>query len=310
MNTSLRCGGLARLSCFLLLLNLLTTLAISQEITFSSDVNAALQRLGINPSDTLQVLDSLFSSNSEIQFWTVRYCGENRLRMAIPSLRQLFVQYPASDQKRSRSSALRVTVLESVIEIGDSSFRNELRIEIDSLRSYDNNSYELILFSSYLMRQHSDDYGYTAIHPFYADDEKRAYAKPRVYALRPFLIGSHREDVLQLLRENVRLHPVKWERAKSLELLDQAHDANVDSLELSVSQFDTSYEVRTYSRYLLKQRSTATYLFSLMTAAAGEADASHRLIVYSNLIATRLPSAYKFVSDILLGNQDEQNNGN
>jgi hypothetical protein len=288
-------------------ISLITTAAMAQHVTFPSTVNEELQRLGINPADTLQVLDSLWSANSEVRYWSIQYCRDNRVRTAVPSLKQLFAQTPESGDINSRKSALRTTILRAIVSIGDSSFQDELRTEIDSLRHYERNSNELILFSSYLMEVHHDDYGYEWIRPFYSDPNKREVAKPRISALRPFLSGNHSHEVVQLLRENAMLHPVNQERAKCLELLMEVNDPNFETLTLNVSEVDTSYTVRMFARYVLKQKSPTAYVSALMSAANQEVKADERAFVYSLLVATRSPVAYKFVSDVFHENRDEEN---
>src|SRR3990172_4064167 len=121
---------------------LLALIAFSTSSLFAQTIRSSplwardyLQELGIDPNNKHMVIDSLRSGNSRVRFGAINYCGQEKIREALPILKEVFSQRHESDQLvDDRYLGDRAQILRAVIAMEDTSFHDELKSEIDSLQ--------------------------------------------------------------------------------------------------------------------------------------------------------------------------------
>jgi uncharacterized repeat protein (TIGR02543 family) len=266
--------------------------------TWHSQERLNLPQFGIDPDNTQQVLDSLRSRNILARHSVIRFCGQETLRTAVPLLRDLF----ASDSARKDRSS----ILFAIRRMGDTTFQNEFRTEIDSLRGTDERITDITFFTSYLMEKHNDDYGFTAILPYYADPEKLNRHKPLIGELEPFFGSPHEAEVRTILRNCASSHPTGGARGVCLRYLQRLQDPQLEPLAYQRAFSDSDGTVRLIAREILKEISSPRYVETLYDAVQHETH--FRSSYYASLLSTRQPSAYKYVVDVYRENRDPESN--
>lgn len=299
---------------------LLTLMAFSTSSLFAQTIRSSplwarhyLQELGIDPNNKQMVIDSLRSSNSRVRFGAINYCGQGKIREALPILKEVFSQRYETDQLvDDRYLGDRAQILRAVIAMGDTSFHDELKSEIDSLwrKGKGRNLDYVIEFSSFLQEKHRDDYGFRFVYEYYSllQDFVPNHIIIPISFLEPFVKNQYRDSLLPILRNAAVIHPESASRASSLRFLKVLMDPQLETLLLQAGRVDPDAAVRARARELLGELGSPLYVTALKEAARDET--KHRSINYDLLIRTRQVSNYKYVLDILNQNIDPESNRN
>ncbi|MEK6816267.1 MAG: hypothetical protein AABY09_01525, partial [Nanoarchaeota archaeon] len=270
-----------------------------------------LLKLGIDPENKQMVLDSLRSNESRVRFVVINFCGQQKIREALPLFREIFALYGGLEQSEvERYLSDRSQILKAVIQMEDTSFQKEFRMEIDSLKAEGKGrdvDY-MIEFSSYLATKHHDDYGFLATSAYYShlEDFLTRQIIVSVSYLKPFVTPQYRDELIPLLRKTAVVHPQAGSRATSLSFLKELQDSQLESLLLQASRNDPDISVRTRAREILGELRSSLYIAALIEAARSET--RFRYVNYDLLIRTRQPTAYKYVYDVLTENSDPESN--
>lgn len=139
-------------------------LIISQEICFSqiivnTQTRDKLISYNIDPNNIEQVIDSLETKNNNKRWWLIHWIGEDTIYEAIPKLKSLF-QLPNTTRFPSyRYMEQKSIILRAVMQLNDTTFREEFKQELDSLSLDDENYYNIMWFASYIQEKNNDPYG-------------------------------------------------------------------------------------------------------------------------------------------------------
>ena len=279
--------------------------------TTSSWARQELAKLGIDPNNRSIILDLLRSKDDQVRFIAINFCGEEKIREALPVFKQVFREHGVVEHfGLGRSLGDRSQILEAVIEMEDTSFCEEFKMEIDSLQA-ERKGLDIdcmIKFSSYLAEKHDEDYGFAATYAYYAHIEEFL---PRlvivsVSYLKPFLTSQHHDELLPLLRRMAVEHPRGESRLQSLLFLLKLQEPQIENLLMQAGRTDSEFSVRYGARRILRDLNNSLYVTALREATHTET--KHRWLNYELLIRTREPSAYRYVCDVLKQNLDPESN--
>jgi hypothetical protein len=237
---------------------------IAQEDTIAYPIaDKMLRDRGIDPGNRQQVLDSLQSNRRSTRFAAILYCGEKSVHEAVPRLHALFDLFPSVETDgiqgiEGRAIGDRACILRTIIKMDDTTFRNELRAEIDSMAAANTDTADIVDFASFLMKKHNDDYGWFHILPFY--DRQEGVDISMLSQLKPFLSSTHRQQVMQIFHKAYKTTGESEVRSFCLRLLLEAGDPEIEAmaiqavraepdLSLKFTGFEILHDIR--SRFLI-----------------------------------------------------------
>jgi hypothetical protein len=265
--------------------------------------------VNVDPENKQQVLDSLQSPNLVVRRYVISYCGYAQIREALPVFKILFAQHPEVFNPEFRSLSERSTILDAVTLLEDSSFQQEFRMGIDSLRNYPDLNWQMISFAGYLMDKHNDDYGFNFILPYYTNPDSIKKYKPLSSYLMLF-VNKHREEIINALKFCVSHHPKDYERKGILRDLYNLGYPEIESIAYEFAESDTSENVRDEARLIIKRVNRSLFEKMLIEALQIETSATGRDNIYTELGLIGKLWSYKILADIYVSNRDSQNSVN
>jgi hypothetical protein len=132
-------------------------------------------------------------------------------------------------------------------------FQQEFRMELDSLKKYiEKDADTYIIFASYLMKKHQDDYGFETMIKFYTSRDSLVKYRPEEMYLSPFFNSTHKTEVIEALRFIIQASPNRTERVGAFYALRELSDLQIDFYR-QIALNDPSVENRYYAADYLKR---------------------------------------------------------
>jgi hypothetical protein len=266
-----------------------------------AEARANLDTLGVkvDPDNKQQVLDSLQSPSAWVRENVERYCGYAQIRESIPLLKDLFLQHVDFTE--------RLAILNAVTLLEDTTFQQQFRELIDTLRSHPDEFSTTALFVGYLMAKNNDDYGFDALAPFYTNEDSVRIYRPNL-GYWVLFAAKHFTQVCGGLEVNLHSNPFAFNRYGALNYLSELQFQGTDQLAYETSKVDSSPSVRAMARSILKKLDFNLYVQSLVDATTSESDPSARQGVYGSLAAIGELWSYELLVDLYRSNKDSVNN--
>jgi|WetSurMetagenome_2_1015567.scaffolds.fasta_scaffold04551_3 hypothetical protein len=277
----------------------------SQDIIgYSAD---ELLKVGIDPNNHQQIIDSLASNSLQIRSLVIEYCGEMKFYAAREELDLLLenTTFPV-DPPYSYSLTERAKILYSLVELEDSTIKEELRDAIVIMSGDSLNISDLLFFSQYLMQKFNDDFGWEYIKPYYERGSSQ-FVSVDVYYLKDFLNSSVKDEVVNVLRNLALADYRSGNRITAIDLLTDINDEEIVNIITQASINDPDKMNRYLAREILKKINYELYLDLLKSAL--ETETEYRLFIYDGLLRSGRPSVYKYVVDIYKSNQYPADSG-
>jgi hypothetical protein len=266
----------------------------------------ALGKLGVNidPDNKQQLLDSLNSPDPWVRYNVINYCGYAQIKESLPIFKTLYVKYPTSDSSHKWLSD-REAILDAVTLIEDTSFQQEFRMAIDSLRYRSEKFNKLNFYSGYLMDKHRDDYGFSSIIPFFINPDSIKKYRPNMSYMYLFK-ETHKDQVINALIACLSSQPESYQRSGALEHLYEIGYAQITSLASNLIESDSSFNVRLTALKILKKTDHSLFEKSLVDAVYNETNLDDLKILYTQMSTIGKLWSYKMLVDIY--NNDPRNN--
>jgi hypothetical protein len=267
-----------------------------------------LIKLGIDPDNKQQILDSLRSLDKHTRVCLYDYCEKEKIIEVLPIMKENFYKYPYTQnwgQELSRLGQERNHIINAVVNMEGDGFQQEIRMELDSLKKYIGKrmhwDFDLFIeFSSYLMKKHRDDYGFNTMIKFYTSRDSLVKYRPWSMFLEPFANSTHKTEVIEGLRFICRENPDRGESISALHILKDIPDPQFGTFAHEISKTDTSESIRYFARLYLEEIKSPLYWTSIMDALKFETE--KRSWYYEWLLESKQVWAYKYVVDLFKNN--------
>jgi len=266
-----------------------------------NDLTEKISELNIDPNNYEQIIDSLSSNSLITRSWLIKYCGAKKIYESRNALRQLLANTPFEENPPYQYSFTeRADILRSLVDLEDSTIKEELKDAIIIMSDDSSNIAILSSFSEYIMKKFNDEFGWQYIKPYYLMGSSQLFGID-VYHLKPFLNSDVSEEVIQVLRNLALADYRSGNRITAIDFLTDINDEEIVNIITQASINDPDKMNRYLARENLKKINYELYLDLLKSAL--ETETEYRLFIYDGLLKSRQPSIYKYVIDLYKSNK-------